>query len=160
MLASHITSKISIVFVNGWSILHLASCSELPMLPLSVHFHSHSPLPFFVCLWFRFAGNTSGVRISWMQLTKKTKHPFQACTLLSYFSLPNVVNVFKSATWCWTHIFFPFCPLWQLQGNFDIWIDGVDLKKACDYKQSNMHLASIPEWPLFSCKCFLIMYTR
>lgn len=83
MLASHITSKISIVFVNGWSILHLASCLELPVLPLSVHFHPWSPLPFFClfmilvcweCLWCQnfMDGN----------LPKKPKHPIQVCTLL------------------------------------------------------------------------------
>lgn len=71
MGASHITSKISIVFVNGWSILHLASSSKLSVILLSVHFHPLSLLPFFVCLWFWFAGSASGAGVSRVVTNKK-----------------------------------------------------------------------------------------
>lgn len=82
MLASHITSKISIVFVNGWSILHLASCSELPMLPLSDHLHPWSPLPLFLFVYdFGLLGMPLVSKFHGWQLTKKTKHPIQVCTL-------------------------------------------------------------------------------
>lgn len=55
--SSHITYKISIVFVNGWSIFHLRSSSKLLSPLLALRLSSLLPSRFvsvlvYVCLWF------------------------------------------------------------------------------------------------------------
>lgn len=88
MGASHITSKMSIVFVNGWSILRLASSSKPPVPLLCFHFHPMSLLQFFVCLWLWLAGSDSGAGVSRVVTSRKSSNKNASLLLFHLASSP------------------------------------------------------------------------
>lgn len=162
------------MFVNGWSIFHLLSYSELPVLLLSVHSHPLSSLPLLFVYDF-------GLLEVPLVLASLGNHHIKESALFFYFISLLYFSTFPPPPLCPKHLLtyvdkgfrmksttftyvlhnqFPLSSeLWRQRSTWLFEMRG-DLKNVKDNKQANMHLAAFRGWTLFSCQTFLFnVYT-